>query len=313
MRGAEQGTVVIGGVSQLVALYEDGSPSLADVTTPAYDAIVNDVFDEFVALLTAGAGVPIDESGLWMPGPDGGIFGDSSRGINAGGLEIRQLADKGLFAGAALYNYALSLTTASISAATIDALAAAWGANDTLDPAGDLTDSANYSYQMGFHAAIAAALTDAKAFAADSACTAELDESLRTFFRTWEQSMLARVIYYANRGSTMVAAATSDNELIEALHQLAEGVGLGLGFLGVPDPTSGPLAGDAVTITDAELAGIMEALGVEASNLNASTTGLFVEDAAAFAAAVLTVEGFVADVYDLDQAEIESYRNPTAG
>jgi hypothetical protein len=250
---------------------------------------------------------------MWTPGTDGGIFGDSARGLNAGGLEVRQLADKGLFGGAALYNYAVGLTTGTIHAGTIDALAAAWGTNETLDPAGDLTDSANYSHQMGFHAEIASALTQAKAFAADNNCTTERDEALRAFFRTWEQSLLARTIFYANEASGAVAAATTDSEFVGALHELGEGSGLTLGFRGVPDPTSGPLAGDAVVITDAQIDDIMAALGVDPANLNDSTTGLFVEDPAAFAAAVLAVEEIVAEVYDLDEADIESYREPVEG
>ena len=55
MRGAEQGTVVLGGVSQLFDLYHAGSPSLADVTNPAFDPIVDDAFADFVALIDAGA------------------------------------------------------------------------------------------------------------------------------------------------------------------------------------------------------------------------------------------------------------------
>lgn len=313
MRGGEQGTVVIGSVSQLVALYEAGIPSLADVTTPAYDAVVADSFDGFLALLAAGPGDPIDDAGLWMPGTNGGIFGNSMRGIDAGGLELRQVVDKGLFGGAALYNYALDLTEGTISEGTIDALAAAWGANDALNPAGSLTDSASYSYQMGFHAEIATALIDAKAFAADSECVTERDLAIHDFFRSWEQSLLARLIYYANQASSSVAGATIDNDHIEALHLLAEGVGLALGFQGVPNPTSGPLEGDAVAITDADLDAIMDALGVDSTDLNASTTGLFVENPAAFAAAVTAVEQIVARVYSLSAAEIASYRTPVAG
>jgi hypothetical protein len=313
MRGAEQGTVVIGSTSQLVDLYRAGDPSLADVTTAGYDAVMSQVFDDFVALVAAGPGDPINGAGLWVPGPDGGIFGESDRGINAGGLEIRQLADKGLFSGGALFNYALGLSEGSLDAAAIDAMAAAWGANQDLDPAGSLTDAANYSYQMGFHAEIAAALNDAKAYAGDSACSAERDEAVRAFFRTWERSMFARLVYYANRGASLVAGATTNNDRIEGLHQLAEGVGLAVGFTGLPDPTTGPLAGQARVITDAEVDAIMAAVGVDPANLNASTTGTLVEDASDFAAAAIAVEEIVADVYDLDASEIASYRDPVAG
>ncbi|MGD9762834.1 MAG: hypothetical protein AB7V27_03870, partial [Candidatus Binatia bacterium] len=160
MRGAEQGTVVLGGVPHLVDLYETGSPSLADVTTPAFDVIVAESFAEFVALIDAGPGDPVDANGNWTPGPNGGIYGTSPRGMNAGGLEVRQIVEKGLFGGGALYHYALRLTEGEIGAHTADALAAAWGANEMLDPAGALTHSASYSYQMGFHAEIATALAN---------------------------------------------------------------------------------------------------------------------------------------------------------
>ena len=55
---------------------------------------------------------------------------------------------------------------------------------------------ANYSKGMGFHAPIAKTLTDAKAYAADPKCTAERDAAIVAFFRQWEQSMLARFMFY---------------------------------------------------------------------------------------------------------------------
>jgi len=313
MRGAEQGTVVLGGVSQLVDLYEAGSPSLAGVVNPAFDAIVADSFAEFVALIDAGAGDPIDDSGNWTPGANGGIYGTSPRGMNAGGIEIRQIVEKGLFGGGALYYYALGLTEGEIGADTVDALAAAWGANETLDPAGTLVHSASYSYQMGFHAEIAAALTDAKAFAASGACVAERDEAIRTFFRLWEQSLFARVIFYANRGLTLAGTASADNDKIEAVHQLGEGGGLAIGFRGLPDAQSGPLASASRTITDAEIDQVLTALRINAGDLNTSTTGLFIAEQDNFAAAVTALEQAIAEVYDLDESELASYRTPVSG
>lgn len=313
MRGAEQGTVVLGGVSQLVDMYEIGTPSLAEVTNPAFAAIVNDSFEEFVALITAGAGDPINENGNWTPGSNGGIYGDSQRGMNAGGIEVRQIVDKGLFAGGALYHYALGLTEGTITTDTVDGLAAAWGANETLDPAGTLVHSANYSRQMGFFAEMATALTDAKAFAASSACGTQRDEAIRTFFRLWEQSMYARVVFYANRGLTLSQGAASDNDNIEALHQLGEGTGLAIGFRGLPNAESGPLADDSRTITDAEIDQLLTALRISAGDLNASTTGLFIAEPDNFVAAVTALEQVVADVYDLDPSDIAAYRNPAAG
>jgi hypothetical protein len=312
MRGAEQGTVVLGGVAHLTEHYQAGSPSLAAVTTQDFAAVVGDAFAEFIALVAAGAGDPITDTGMWVPGPTGGVFGNSSRGMNAGGLELRQVVEKGLFGGAAMYHYALNLTEGAITAATIDALAAAWGANELLDPAGALVHSANYSRLMGFHARMAAALAHAKAFAASDACNAERDDAVRDFFRLWEHSLMARVVFYANRG-LILAAGLADNDKIEALHQIGEGVGLLLGYRGMSVPQSGPLASLSLTIDDDGIDAIAVALGVDASDLNASTTGTLIEDLDAFAAAVHAVEQVVAEVYGLDAAEIASYRDPVAG
>lgn len=313
MRGAEQGTVVLGGVQQLFDLYHAGDPSLADVANPGFDGIADESFAEFVAAINAGAGDPVDPSGNWAPGANGGIYGNSMRGMNAGGIEVRQIVDKGLFAGGALYRHALQLTEGPIDPATIDALAAAWGANETLDPSGTLVHSANYSRQMGFFAEMAAALTEAKAYAADGGCVAERDAAIVTFFRLWEQSMFARFVYYANLAKTLTGGNTGDNDEVEGLHQLSEGLGLVLGYRALPNAASGPLAGASRSSTDTEIDAIVAALRVNLADLNSSTTGLFIGQPDPYAAAVTAVENTVADIFDLDAAEIQSYRTPTAG
>ncbi len=312
MRGAEQETVVITEAAQLRALYEAGNPSLADAVAPPFDAIVDDAFVDFVGAILAGPQDLVDDDVNWTPGEAGGIFGASTRAINAGGLEVRQIVDKGLFGGGALYAHALTLTEGDITPATIDALAAAWGSNAALDPE-ERTDSAGYSYSMGFHGDIAIALADAKAYAADADCTAERDEAIVSFFHTWEQAMLARTVFYANAGARNMAAAKSDDDRAGALHALTEGLGLAFGFYGLEAPTTGPLANAARVITDAELEAIASALGVNLTDLSASTTGEFVGDTAKFDDGVADVEAVVMDVYDLTEADIESYRVPTAG
>lgn len=312
MRGAETETVVVDEVSDLTALYEAGTPSLASVAVDEIDAIVNDVFVDFVALVLAGPQDLVDDNGDWTPGASGGLYGTSPRGINTGGIEVRQIVDKGLFAGGVLYPYALSLTEGTITEATIDDLAAAFGTDETLNFE-NRTDSANYAYSMGFHAAIAQALTDAKAYAADGDCTAERDAALVTFFRTWEQAMVARTIYYANAASTGLAAATTDDEWAGALHELAEGLGLTLGFYHLPHPTSGPLMGAGRVMSDADIEAMMTALGVDIADLSASTTGEFVEDPTGFAAGVITLETRAMTVFGFTADDITAFRTPTAG
>ncbi|HUH01091.1 MAG TPA: hypothetical protein VML75_03790, partial [Kofleriaceae bacterium] len=211
MRGAETETVVVDELADLTGPYEAGTPSLSDTVVTQIDAIMDDVFADFVALVIAGPQDLVDANGDWTPGANGGIYGTDARGINTGGIEVRQIVDKGLFGGAVLYKYALEQTQGTITEATVDAIAAAWGTDDTLNP-DNKTDSANYSHRMGRHADIAQALTNARAYAADAECTAERDAALVTVFRTWELALIARTVFYANAASTKLATATTDDE-----------------------------------------------------------------------------------------------------
>ena len=89
MRGAEQelkGSEV-DDVADLTAIYESGDPSFASNVTARYDAIMDDAFADFVALVGASAQDLIDDAGAWTPGEAGGLAGTSPRGINPGGLE----------------------------------------------------------------------------------------------------------------------------------------------------------------------------------------------------------------------------------
>ena len=223
-----------------------------------------------------------------------------------------------MFGGGGLYAYALSLTEGEITPATIDALAAAWGGNDALGTGeGELTDSANYSFAMGFHATMAEALGAARTFAADEACATERDEAIVTFFRAWEQSMVARTIYYGNVSAGLLAAAAEgpegDEDKIDALHELSEGAGLTLGFIGLPDPATGPLSGAGRVLADEDIEEMMTALGVNLEDLGASTTGTFVGDPALLSTGVEAFEAAAIEIFGLSEADIESYRTPTEG
>ena len=316
MRATEQGGTEIETLEDLTTLWEAGDPSLADVASTGYAPVIAAAFAEFIEVVDAGSNVSlIDGDNNWVPGNAGGIWGDSDRGINEGGHEVRQLIDKGGFGAGIMYAYATSLTEDDIDGASIDAIAAAWGDNAALDPDDDagLTDAANYSYSMGFHADMVAALTDAKAYAGDEDCEAERDAALVTFFNLWEQTLFARTIFYGNRAEGKLLAAGTDSEFADVLHDLGEGIGVAAGFTGFPDPESGPLAGAGRIITDADLGLLTDALGVDLADLGNSTTGLFVESLPDLETAVETVEGIVMDVYGVDDAAIASYIEPTPG
>lgn len=313
MRSAEQGTAVVDDLADMTGPYAAGAPSVADITTERWDLVVQGAFAEFLDVAGAGAQDLVGADGRWAPGAQGGIFEADFRGINEGGLEVRQLVDKGLFAGGGLYAWALRQTEGELDEAAIVALAAAWGGNSALDPAGEKTDSANYTFGMGLHSAMVEHLIAAKAYAADDACSAERDAAVVDVMRLWERAMFARFLHYAYEASTLLAAPGSDGDVAEALHVLSEGLGLGLGFRGVPGPASGPLAGAGRVITDADIDTAAALMGVNLGDLGASTTGGFVSDPAALAAAVEDLEALAATVYGFTAAELMSFHTPVDG
>lgn len=315
MRGSETGAVDLMGIEQLEAGW-DGTPSLADAASPEFATFVALAFEEFIAVIEAGEQDLIDAQGDWSPGEAGGVWGDSDRGINEGGLEVRQFIDKGSFGGGLLYAWAVAQTEGEIDAATIDAIAAVWGNNAALDPMAmetPLTDAASYSYQMGFHGTMVAALADAKTFAADEACTAERDAALVQFFNLWEQSMLARTIFYGNRAAGKLLVAETDTQFADVLHDLGEGLALALGFVGFADPASGPLADAGRIITDEQVLTLLGAYGIDVDAPGSSTTGVLLESLPNLEAANEAAQGVVMDTYSVDAGVIQTYVMPTAG
>jgi hypothetical protein len=313
MRGAETGAATVDDITDLTGPFEAGDPSLASITSPGYQPIVDDAFEEFVELIAAGEQDLIDAGGLWAPGAAGGIWGDNDRGIDEGGLEVRQLVDKGLFSGGAFYGHAVALTEGEIDEATIDRIAYIWGNNEMLDPKAMLDDAASYGWQQGFHADMAAALIAAKAYTTDVDCGAERDAALQEFFTLWETSMMSRLVFYMSETALGLAGATADTAFADALHELAEGIGLAAGFYGLPDPAAGPLSGGARVITDEDLELMLGALGVDLGDLGLSTTGLFVESLPNYEDAQDEAEGVIMDVYGVDAATLATWRMPTPG
>jgi hypothetical protein len=310
MREAEQGTRVIDDLADLTALYEAGDPSVADVATPAYDAVVQDAFEELIELLAAGPGDLVDDLGAWQPGTQGGVFSDSFRGMNEGGIEVRQIADKGLFTGGGLYAWAVGQTAGEITPATVTAIAAAWGADRDLAADGVVTDSANYTFQMGLFDSVADPLRAARAYAADAACTAERDDALREAFQAWERSMAARFIYYGVRAEGFLSAPGGDADIATALHELSEGVGLIGGFYGMTGPAAGPYTSGRL-ITDTQLTEVLTAVGVNLDDLGASTTGGFVSAPAALSAGLRDAEATLAAAYGFTADQIAAFKLPT--
>jgi len=313
MRGAELGDVPVDEVADLQALLDAGEKTLTSVVHAGFAPLLAGALSEFVEAVTAGPQDLIDDATQWVPGAEGGVFG--GRAFNEGGIELRQIVDKGVFAGGGFYNYAASLTAGEITPATIDGIVAAWGANATLDPAdaaAPLADGANYTHAMGSFAEAKLSLERAKAFAADAECTAERDAAILAFFRTWEKSMFARTVFYANVAATEAAGAADDEAFVGALHELAEGLGLAVGFHGLPNPASGPLAAGAKLVADAQIAQLAAELGLDVTDLGASTTGDDVVETN-FATPVSAVEVLLGTALGVEAAEVDSWAAPTEG
>lgn len=318
MANAEKGTATVDELSDLTSLFEAGDPSLADVINPAFEDEVEAAFAEFLDVVAVGAADLVDEDGVWTPGAAGGVIGTSSRGLNEGGVEVRQIVDKGLFAGAGHYRWAASLTEGTITPATIDAIAAAFGGNATWDTAtGQLQDSANYAFPMGRLAGLVTAFTAAKAYAADPECTVERDAAIVDVFRRWEEAQMARYAFYAHQAAARMASAsaeTVDNDVAEAIHGVSEGLGLVAGFGALPEPAAGPLADAGIrTITDAGVADAIAPFDVDLLDLGAGGLGDLVTDPTALEAAAEALEDVLAEVYGWDEADRAAIRTPTPG
>lgn len=244
-------------VGDLETLFEDGDPSVSDAMTTTYAAVTAQVFASFVAAV----GSTLDPAASWDPSPANddvggrlcGPSGDATSGcwlMSAGGVDLRQIFEKGAFQ-AAMYNQAQALASSNVTPATIDQIAALFGANADLDIDGTNVHAANYAKGVGFYGTIRTHLIAAKAYAqAGDDCATELDDELSALLAAWEQSQFARFVYYANRALERFSSGTAtEAENAEALHWLGEGLGLVWGFEGLP--------ADSRIATDAQIEEIL--------------------------------------------------------
>ncbi len=311
-------------LQELIDAYEAGSPSVKDVTSPELDALVLQTLADWVDALAEDPATYlfVDVDGTeWVATGAGGMHERSAsddgtrrfRAYSASGVELRQIVDKGLFVGA-LYNYALSLTEGDITPETVHALAAAWGSNPELvvnpeegEAAND--DSAAYARTMGLYDETADALIAAQAYAADADCVVERDEAIVEFFRMWEESMFARGTFYSGAPRLATLDATDVDTLLTPLHAASEGWGLIAGMLGMPEPTSGPLAGAARISTDADIESALTAIGVNLTDISEgeAATWLVASPATYNDAFLGEFKDVMQDLWGWDEATFELY------
>jgi hypothetical protein len=235
--------------------FEAGTPSLHSVSSEAFRALTNAMFVEHAdASLAAWDGTPVQWDWTTAPTGEGGVWhsnvdGTAARIFNERALETRQLVEKGAYNGV-FYSYALSVIDEGVTPESIDVIARALGVeNPALPiapaevPAGTYARAASYAHQIGLMAPIKAALIDAQAYAGNADCSSELGTALESVLSGWERAAMGRAVHYIHRTRTGVEAAASDGVLLNnAIHLLAEGLGLAASWQGI----------DGKIITDAE-------------------------------------------------------------
>jgi hypothetical protein len=312
MRAAEQDGIPTQNVDAWRAALEAGSPSAGSAVSVAWRPVLDAALVVFAEADAAGATAVVD-GGVWVMPSAGGVSGTEARLLSAGGIEPRQIFDKGLVAGGGLYAWALAQTADGIDDADFDAIAAAFGVDAAFDPEGTRTDASNYTYAMGQYGAVRDGLARARAFHGSAECEAERDAALRSAFEAWEFGMVLRGYFYADLARDLLAASSDEDTVVASLHELSEGIAMIAGFRGAGGPGAGPFADGVRRLNDPAIDAILDAMGVELTDLQGSSTAEILLDPTRRDAMVTAVEAALADGYGLTPAQIQAFLAPTPG
>lgn len=316
MLAAEQNLTVTPTEAELDALYDAGTPSLRNLTSPYYAGVVDGVFTRFAA--AAG--------NTWAPAvtpvPPGGKYGNYI--FDERGLDLRQIVEKGLFE-ALFYRRFAQLAAEDLDAAKLDELLALYGAHpdfpgvseaapvvtnpdrlaaqylerrsqkNPADPSQPL-DPAN----PGPYFRVKADFIFAQAALAEGSpdCVAAAEEAVLRIRDEWERGIAATLIYYFNAAAVNLGTdGATDVQLANGLHGYGEGVAFVWGFRQLPQ--------EHRTITDAQIDAL---LATVKSPVGAPSTAFeLVTDSSTIA---VLVEG-IADLkalYGFSDAEVELFK-----
>ena len=253
--------------SELLALFNQGNPSLKSITTSYYAAKA----PNWLAELAKASGGTFNPT--TAPAGNGGVYGGYL--FDKNGLEMEQVVEKGLF-GAALYNHALMVIKSdNIKASDIDRLVAIFGAHPSFKNSGSAEQnkdifSANYAARRdkndgkGFYTSIKTNLITAKAaIEKGQNYNQDRDKALSDFRYNWEKSNMATVINYLLATISKLNKSTAtDADKASALHAYGEGVGLIHGWKGI--------SANDKAISDAELDQILELMNAPANGTSTS-------------------------------------------
>jgi hypothetical protein len=273
-KGRTEGTTLTYDVLKL--FYTQGSPSLMNITTPYYSALIEPQ-DGYLYELAKGSGA------LYVPGTpigQGGTFNGYL--FDENGTEMEQLVDKGLY-GAALYHYAWNLMQSEVGSAEVDQLVAIFGAHPSFPNTPTATKTAypdvymaNYAARRdkndgsGLYSQIQNAFIRLQAAVqAGADYNQERDQALAEIRLLWEKVNYATVVNYCHSIISLLSATNpSAVDQAKALHALGECIGFVHGWRGLP-------AGSK-QFTDAEIDELLALLNNPVGGASASY--LFVTD-----------------------------------
>jgi hypothetical protein len=304
MRDAEANLAVKPTEAELRGLFEAGTPSLRSLTSDYYRPKV----DALITAFAAAAG------NTWAPqsppsGP-GGKYGAYL--FTADGTDLRQAIEKGMFA-AAFYRHGFSLTSDSITTATVDRLIASFGAHASFpaDTAAaqnpdefaaayakrrDKRDPQNPGVYLGFKSD---AIKARAAIQAGGPCVGQRDEALRSLRISWERALLATAVYYFNDASKKIgAAAPTTADMAAGLHSYGEAVGFIHGFRSLPP--------ESRIITDSQIDDLLTLVGAPATG--SATSYRLVTDSAAELPKLALAINRIATIYGFTPQQIEDFK-----
>ncbi len=220
-----------------------GNPSLSGVTGPVYRNLINNVWFPQLVAQSGGSYDPKNGDTATV----GGLY--AGRLFDAGGKEVLQEVEKGLYA-AALYNHLNTLiANGPVDTNTVDKMVHIWGAS----PAFPNTSNATKTPTPDAFSAVYTARRDKAdgtglytrtrdgfiklraAVAAGRGYEKAVEEALAAIRLNIEKGIMATVVNYSNAAvSKLSQTAPAAATISGGLHDLGESIGFIHGFKGVP-------------------------------------------------------------------------------
>lgn len=312
MEDAEKDLALTPTEAELRALFEEGSPSLSELTAPSYRTLIQGWLADFAA--AAGKSwTPADP-----PPADGGRYGGVDPEpaaywiFTSRGIDIRQAWEKGSFAALTYHRARTLAKTAPVTPATVDLIIAYFGAAPgAATPAfdrGTAQYSAVYAKRRDnpdassglLREAHAAAIRARVAASLGADCADELEIALEDLFDAWERSLLATVVYYAAAAKrNLDKPSPTTKELASALHAIGENIGFIHGFTAIP--------GGERVIADAQIQTLLDTLGAKPGE--PVTTYQFVTDPVGNRDLLGLIAGQIGPIYGFSSTELAGFEN----